>query len=117
MQVIPRGRGRLTLLSGAGKEKQPLPGHPLIVSLTFDDGSSDQYAMRSILAEHSMRATFYINSGTVGMPGYLNWDQLAALAADGNELGGHTVDHVKLTTLSASAATNTKLASTGRRKS
>ena len=106
MELIPRGReAGSTLLSDDGQEQhQPLPGDPLIVSLTFDDGSSDQYAMRSILAEHSMRATFYINSGAVGMPGYLNWAQLAALAADGNELGGHTVDHVNLTTLSASAA-------------
>jgi peptidoglycan/xylan/chitin deacetylase (PgdA/CDA1 family) len=107
MEDIARGgEARSTLLSANDKEKyQPLRAHPLIVSLTFDDGTSDQYAMRSILAEHSMRATFYINSGAVGMPGYLNWEQLAELAADGNEVGGHTVDHVTLTTLSASAAT------------
>lgn len=106
MEAIRRGReARSTLLSDDGTEKhQPLPGDPLIVSLNFDDGSSDQYAVRSILAEHSMRATFYINSGAVGMPGYLSWAQLAELAADGNELGGHTVDHVKLTHLSANAA-------------
>jgi peptidoglycan/xylan/chitin deacetylase (PgdA/CDA1 family) len=106
MEAIPRGReARSTLLSDNSKAKhQPLPGDPLIVSLNFDDGSSDHYAMRSILAEHSMPATFFINSSAVGMPGYLNWAQLAELAADGNEVGGHTVDHVRLTTLSASAA-------------
>ena len=106
MEVIPRGReARWTLLSDDGTEQhQPLPGDPVIVSLTFDDGSFDQYAVRSILAEHSMRATFFVNSGAVGVPGYLNWAQLAELAADGHEVGGHTVDHVRLTTLSASAA-------------
>ena len=51
-----------------------------------------------------MRATFFVNSGAVGVRGYLNWAQLAELAADGHEVGGHTVDHVRLTTLSASAA-------------
>jgi peptidoglycan/xylan/chitin deacetylase (PgdA/CDA1 family) len=51
-----------------------------------------------------MRATFYVNSGTVGTPGVMTWDQLSELAADGNEFGGHTVDHVKLTTVSSSEA-------------
>ena len=102
--LVPGEEARLTLLSANGKEKHQ-PPHPLTISLTFDDGSSDQYAVRSILLEHSMRATFYISSGAVGKPGYMSWDQLAELAADGNEIGGQTVDHVKLTTLSASEAT------------
>ena len=101
---MPGEEAWLTLLRSNGEEKHQHP-HPLTISLTFDDGSSDQYALRSILIEHSMRATFYISSGAVGMPGYMSWDQLAELAADGNEIGGHTVDHLKLTTLSASEAT------------
>jgi peptidoglycan/xylan/chitin deacetylase (PgdA/CDA1 family) len=104
-EIAPGGEARSTLLSANGEEQQqPLHPHRLIVSLTFDDGSSDQYALRSILLEHSMRATFYVSSGAVGTPGYMSWDQLAELAGDGNEIGGHTVDHVKLTTLSASEA-------------
>ena len=102
--LVPGEEAWLTLLRSNGEEKHQHP-HPLTISLTFDDGSSDQYALRSILIEHSMRATFYISSGAVGMPGYMSWDQLAELAADGNEIGGHTVDHLKLTTLSASEAT------------
>lgn len=78
----------------------PLVPEPTIVSLTFDDGSSDQYTVRSLLAEHSMHATFYVNSGSVGLPGTMTWSQLSDLAADGNEIGGHSVDHVNLTTLS-----------------
>jgi peptidoglycan/xylan/chitin deacetylase (PgdA/CDA1 family) len=104
--LAPGEEAHLALLSANGKEQpQPLRPHRLIVSLTFDDGSADQYAVRSILADHSMRATFYISSGAVGMPGYMDWGQLAELAADGNEIGGHTVDHVRLTSLSASDAT------------
>jgi peptidoglycan/xylan/chitin deacetylase (PgdA/CDA1 family) len=73
---------------------------PTIVSLTFDDATSDQYALRSLLAVHSMRATFYVNSGTIGGPGFMTWAQLSALAADGHEIGGHTRDHVNLTRVS-----------------
>ena len=69
MEVIPCGReARWTLSGDDGTEKhRPLRGDPLIVSLNFDDGSFDQYAVRSILAEHSMRATFFVNSGAVGV--------------------------------------------------
>jgi peptidoglycan/xylan/chitin deacetylase (PgdA/CDA1 family) len=79
---------------------------PTIVSLTFDDGSSDQYAVRSMLAQDSLHGTFYINSDTVGSSSaYMTWSQLSDLAADGNEIGGHTLDHVDLTAVSSTEAT------------
>jgi peptidoglycan/xylan/chitin deacetylase (PgdA/CDA1 family) len=89
-----------------GGEHRPLllVAQPTIVSLTFDDGWSSQYAVRSILARHGMRGTFYVNSGRVGLPGTMTWNQLFDLAADGNEIGGHTTDHVKLTTVSTREA-------------
>jgi peptidoglycan/xylan/chitin deacetylase (PgdA/CDA1 family) len=77
---------------------------PTLVSLTFDDGSSDQYSLRSLLAKHAMLATFYVSSGAVGMPGVMTWGQLADLAADGHEIGGHSRDHVHLASLSAGEA-------------
>jgi len=90
----------------AGEEQAPLPlvAQPTIVSLTFDDGCSSQYTLRSMLARHGMHGTFYVNSGRVGLPGMMTWSQLFDLAADGNEIGGHTIDHVKLTTVSAREA-------------
>jgi peptidoglycan/xylan/chitin deacetylase (PgdA/CDA1 family) len=75
-----------------------------IVSLTFDDGSADQAVLGGILASHGMRGTFYVNSGTIGKPERLTWNQLYELAAGGNEIAGHTVDHVKLTALSEGEA-------------
>jgi peptidoglycan/xylan/chitin deacetylase (PgdA/CDA1 family) len=79
---------------------------PTIVSLTFDDNWSDEYAARSILAQHSMHGTFYINSNNVGgSSAYLTWNQVSDLAADGNEIGGHTLDHVDLTSVSSTEAT------------
>jgi peptidoglycan/xylan/chitin deacetylase (PgdA/CDA1 family)/archaellum component FlaF (FlaF/FlaG flagellin family) len=68
-----------------------------IVSLTFDDGSASQYWARSELASHGMHATFYINSARVGSSSYyMDWSQIHDLYADGNEIGGHTADHVNL---------------------
>jgi peptidoglycan/xylan/chitin deacetylase (PgdA/CDA1 family) len=79
---------------------------PTIVSLTFDDGTADQYAARTMLAQNSLHGTFYVNSNNTGAsPYFLSWEQLAGLAADGNEIGGHTLDHVDLTTVTSTEAT------------
>jgi peptidoglycan/xylan/chitin deacetylase (PgdA/CDA1 family) len=78
---------------------------PTVVTLTFDDGLSDQYAVRSMLAQRSLHATFFVNSNRIGSGGsYLSWSQLSDLATDGNEIGGHTLDHVDLTTVTATEA-------------
>ena len=73
------------------------------VSLTFDDGQASQYATKAPLASHGMRGTFYLNSAKVGTSGfYMTWSQVAAIAADGNEIGGHTLTHADLSALSES---------------
>jgi len=72
-----------------------------VVTLQFDDGYADQAAAATILATHGMPATFYVNTGTIGSTGALRWDQLTAFAANGNEITGHTVDHVNLKKLKA----------------
>ncbi len=78
-----------------------------VVSLTFDDGRISQWTARDLLKNHGMNATFYLNSGTVGTTsGFLSWAQVSSLAADGNEIGGHTIDHVDLPTLSPADATH-----------
>lgn len=77
-----------------------------MVSLTFDDGSASQYSTLSMLSAHGMNGTYYINSGLVGSSGYyMTWSQLHDLFNAGNEIGGHTVDHVNLTQLSTADAT------------
>ncbi len=67
-----------------------------VVSLTFDDGNADNYAVRSILAENNLHATFYIVSGFTGTNGYMTADQLRDLYNDGNEIGGHTLNHTNV---------------------
>ena len=69
-----------------------------IVSLTFDDASRDQFAVRTILARRGVPATFYVNSGLVGDAYHMTWDELGALAGDGNEIGGHGLTHMNLLT-------------------
>jgi hypothetical protein len=79
---------------------------PTVVSLTFDDGRATAYAARSILSAHAMHGTFYINSGPVGTDSYyMTWQQIGDIAADGNEIAGHTLDHTVLTQVSTAEAT------------
>jgi peptidoglycan/xylan/chitin deacetylase (PgdA/CDA1 family) len=79
---------------------------PTLVSLTFDDADADQYAARPLFAQDSLHATFFVNSNKVGSSSsFLTWDQLSGLAADGHEIGGHSLDHVDLTSVSSTEAT------------
>src|SRR5688500_14689206 len=76
-----------------------------VVSLTFDDSQATQYQVKDLLASRGMHATFYVNSAKVGTSGfYMTWPQIDALAAAGNEIGGHTLTHVKLTDAALSEA-------------
>ncbi|WP_437311856.1 polysaccharide deacetylase family protein [Sorangium sp. So ce388] len=72
-----------------------------VVSLEFDDTLANQFSARSILAEHRMHATFFVNSGRLDRPGYLTVAELRALASDGHEIGGHTIAHARLPGLPA----------------
>ncbi len=67
-----------------------------VVTLTFDDGDADNYDVRSILAENGLHATFYVVSGFTGKPGFMTEEQLRGLYEDGHEIGGHTLNHTKL---------------------
>lgn len=66
------------------------------VSLTFDDGDADNYVIRDVLKENELHATFYVVSGFTGTAGFMTEEQLRRLHEDGNEIGGHTLNHTKL---------------------
>jgi peptidoglycan/xylan/chitin deacetylase (PgdA/CDA1 family) len=74
------------------------------VSLTFDDGRADQMEAAQILAEHEMAATFFVISGRIGASGYMSLPNLEELAAAGNEIGNHTVNHLNLTNVNREEA-------------
>jgi peptidoglycan/xylan/chitin deacetylase (PgdA/CDA1 family) len=90
--------------AAAAPPAQPSAAAPTVVTLQFDDGNADQYAALAVLAAHGLHATFYVNSGNIGTSGHLTWTQLDSLAAAGNEIGGHTISHARLTQLQPSAA-------------
>jgi len=79
-----------------------------VVTIGFDDGTADQFAVRLPLKRHGMHATFFINSGPIvaGDPGHMTVAQLTTLAGLGNEIGGHTVDHANIQPLSTADATH-----------
>ncbi|ABK03717.1 polysaccharide deacetylase [Arthrobacter sp. FB24] len=77
---------------------------PTIVSLTFDDGLGSQLAAAQELKAHGLVGTFFITTSFVGQSGFLTQANLNTLVADGNEIGGHSVTHPDMTTLSAAAA-------------
>jgi peptidoglycan/xylan/chitin deacetylase (PgdA/CDA1 family) len=74
-----------------------------VVSLTFDDGDESQYSVGFLhgMQPHGMPGTFYIVTGEAGVnSGAMTWPQLSDLYSNGNDLGGHTVDHIDLTSSS-----------------
>lgn len=67
------------------------------VVLTFDDGYMDNYLYAfPALARQGFSGTFYIITGLVGMPGYMNWPHLRELLAGGMEIGAHSQTHPDL---------------------
>jgi peptidoglycan/xylan/chitin deacetylase (PgdA/CDA1 family) len=81
------------------------PRSALAVSLTFDDGSAGQAQAGQILASRGLKGTFYVNSAQLGTSGfYMTLADVQALAAAGHEVGGHTLHHVDLTTVTATEA-------------
>jgi peptidoglycan/xylan/chitin deacetylase (PgdA/CDA1 family) len=95
------------LLTMASLSGIALPAHAApatIVSLTFDDGNANQLAAAQVLKAHGLAGTFFITTSWIGTAGYLTQANLQTLASDGNEIGGHTVTHPDLTTLTPAAA-------------
>jgi peptidoglycan/xylan/chitin deacetylase (PgdA/CDA1 family) len=87
----------LVLAAASSARAAPAPTR---VSIEFDDGWAGAYDARTTLKTYGMKATYYIASGLVGGTGSMTWPQVAALAQDGHEIGGHTIDHLDLTSLS-----------------
>lgn len=98
--------GALLLTAGAltGVALPARAAAQTIVSLTFDDGNGNQLAAEQVLKAHGLVGTFFITTSWIGTPGYLTQTDLHTIAGDGNEIGGHTVTHPDLTTLTSAAA-------------
>lgn len=73
---------------------EPLP--PRTVAITFDDGyQSVGRTAHALLTERGWPYTVFVNTAPVeaGMKGYMSWDRMRGLAADGVRFGNHSRSH------------------------
>jgi peptidoglycan/xylan/chitin deacetylase (PgdA/CDA1 family) len=100
-----RLRGTTPIADDFGGGQVQAQAHPpTVVSLTFDDAWTSQTVVGPMLSARGMRGTFFVNSGNVGGSGFLTWPQLQNLQSAGNEIAGHTINHVDLTTVDLTEA-------------
>jgi len=78
--------------------RQPIPAK--VVVLTFDDGcASHATFVAPLLKQYGFGGTFYVSEAfgfRTRKDWYLTWDQIQELAAQGFEVGNHTVGHGQL---------------------
>ena len=94
----------LTVSTVVGIANSSKAAEPTIISLTFDDGNGSQLAAAQVLKAHGLAGTFYITTSFIDSSGFLTRGNLHSLAADGHEIGGHSVTHPYMTTIGATAA-------------
>jgi len=84
-----------------------------VVTFTWGGGLADQMGALPVFRRYRMPATFYVPSGLVCPAGagpgcqrspYLTLAEVHQIAADGNEIGGLSVQHVPLTGMPAGEA-------------
>jgi peptidoglycan/xylan/chitin deacetylase (PgdA/CDA1 family) len=78
---------------------------PSTVTLTFDDANLDQVGAATFINNLGMKGTFFTPSGYIGSPNYMSVSQVQALQTAGNEIGGHSVTHPDLTSMSVDEVT------------
>ena len=83
------------LYAGLNGEME-LPPKPVLI--TFDDGYLDNYTNAfPILKKYNLQATiFIIPAFTSVYPGYMTWEQLKEMEANGITIESHTLTHPKL---------------------
>jgi len=76
------------------------PQRPRLL-LQFDDNRSGVYTAYKIMKEHGLKGTVFAVKAFLdkGQPRYMNATQLQELYADGWDVGNHTLNHLKLSTL------------------
>jgi peptidoglycan/xylan/chitin deacetylase (PgdA/CDA1 family) len=72
---------------------QELPDHAVMI--TVDDAYLSFYeAGMPVIREFGIPVSLFVNTDSVGTPGYMSWDQIREVVADGVEIGNHTASHV-----------------------
>lgn len=66
-----------------------------VTLITFDDGSATDYAIAfPRLRAAGLGATFFLNTSTVGKPGFLTWAQIREMQQAGMSFESHGHEHV-----------------------
>lgn len=66
-----------------------------VTLLTFDDGSASDYSIAfPRLQTASLRATFFLNTSSVGTPGFLTWAQARQMQQAGMAFESHGHEHL-----------------------
>ena len=69
--------------------------------ITFDDGMLSQYTYaKQILDKYNFKATFYIICNSVDKENRMNWNNIQTLEEEEHEIGSHSMNHKRLSTLS-----------------
>jgi peptidoglycan/xylan/chitin deacetylase (PgdA/CDA1 family) len=79
-----------------------------LVSISFDDGWTNQYTNAApLLKKYGLVGTYNIISGELAdQPDYMSAAQVKALYASGNEIASHSVTHPDMTTLTSAQLTS-----------
>ncbi|SRR6266567_4450645 len=100
LQQIRREALRVKLLSELWQDHGAVEVKGSSVVLTFDDGRTSDYEVAyPILASAHMRAEFFVNTSTVGKPGFLTWPQISEMQRAGMSFQSHAHEHVDLSRL------------------
>ena len=67
-------------------------GKKKALTLSYDDGTVEDRRLVDVLNRYGLRATFHLNSGVLGQPGYLTKEEVPDLFA-GHEISAHSVTH------------------------
>jgi peptidoglycan/xylan/chitin deacetylase (PgdA/CDA1 family) len=114
-QASPAHLGR-TSQRATGSEASPSAaraGGRTVVTFTWGGGFANQLGALPSFQKYRMHATFYVPSGLVCLPNvdpdcthmpYLSLSQVRRIAANGNEIGGLSVEHIPLNKLPAAEA-------------
>ena len=71
--------------------------------ITFDDSNeSDILIALPVLKKFEFSATFFILTGKIGRPGYLNESQILEISKNKMKIGSHGINHVPWTSLDKS---------------
>ncbi|HSE05570.1 MAG TPA: polysaccharide deacetylase family protein [Methylomirabilota bacterium] len=101
--LVARHGFRLARLGEVWSQPEAARSTPT-AAITFDDGEESHYARAfPVLGEAGGRADFFVNTATVGRPGFLSWSQIAEMQRAGHAFHSHSHDHVVLLGLGAAA--------------